>query len=100
MKRHKWTPEHDDALWAAVEQCESLFGESNAWDAVAGRLLPDVHVTGSAACSRWHTLVAQRRDAEAEVLEVVSGTPDDLARDKWEDVIHTVGEIKKTTQEV
>ena len=110
MRRHKWTTEHDESLWAAVEQCEPLFslykgsqnkryGEGNAWDAVAGRLLPDVHVTGSAACSRWHTLVAQRREAETEVLEAVSGTPEDLARDKWEDVILMVEQYEETTLE-
>ena len=110
MKRHKWEPEHDNALWAAVEACEPLFdlykgsqnkrySEGNAWDAVAGRLLPDVHVTGSAAATRWRTLVEQRREAESEVLEVVAGTPEDLARDRWEDVILTVEQYEESTLE-
>ena len=111
MKRNKWTPEHDDALWTAVKLCEPLFdlykgsqnkryGEGNAWDAVAGRLLPDVHVTGSAACSRWHTLVAQRRDAEAEMLVALDSlAPKDLARDKWDDVILKVEQYEESTLE-
>ena len=110
MKRHKWAPEHDAALWAAVEACEPLFdlykgsqnkryGEGNAWDAVAGRLLPDVHVTGSAACARWHALVEQRREAEAEVLVAVSGEPEDIVEDGWSSTIRMVEQYEESTLE-
>lgn len=110
MKRHKWSPTDDDKLWAAVQECAPLFdlykgaqnkryGEGNAWDAVAGRLLPEVHVTGSAACARWHTLVREREDAEAEVLGAVGGDKSDLANDGWDAVIQTVQEYEETTLE-
>jgi hypothetical protein len=73
MIRHTWTDSDDELLLKMISECEPLFNyykesnkgytESNAWDAVAGRLLPLVCVTG-AACKRRFARIKKQKSPD------------------------------------
>lgn len=79
-KCHHWTVEQEEQLLRAVEDCKVLFEhydtqssaytQLNAWDAVAGRMLPEVVVTG-AACKRRFEKVSAQEDSWATVAAMV-----------------------------
>jgi hypothetical protein len=95
MKIHAWTTFDDAALEQAVQECEPLFrfyaakrqnkeyGEGNAWDAVAGRLVPNVIVTGSACKRRFEVLQERRKEVNA------------ASTDGWADAIQAVQEYEE-----
>ena len=104
MKCHKWTSEDEELLMGAVADCEPLFehyksqgssySDMNAWDAIAGRLLPDLVVTG-AACRR-HFDVMRERDNESgnqdliDGWKMISGMVDQYERDLAESTFDRV----------
>lgn len=104
MKCHKWTSEDEEMLMGAVSDCGPLFehyknqgssySDMNAWDAIAGRLLPDLVVTG-AACRR-HFDVMRSRDIESgnqdliDGWNLVSGMVDQYERDLAESTFDRV----------
>jgi hypothetical protein len=110
-KCHKWTPKHDDLLKTAIYDCYDIFehyktqnksyGESNAWDAVAGRLLPDVCVTGAACRRRWDILKEKEKKTEnyrincgwSQAIEAVEKYEKELAEVTFDGVSELLGEI-------
>jgi hypothetical protein len=94
MKCHKWTSEDEGMLIEAVVDCAPLFdhyknqshsySDMNAWDAIAGRLLPDIVVTG-AACRRHFEVMKERDEA--------SGNAD--LKDEWSRVAVMVEEYER-----
>ena len=73
MKRqHIWNASDDELLKKAIDDCKPIFEhfesqnkaytKLNAWDAVAGRLLPNICVTGAACKRRWEILQEQKKD--------------------------------------
>ena len=71
-KYHDWTEAEDTLLSQAVMDLDSLRAEYEArevpahqfWSAVAGRLVPEVLVTGRACQARWRDIEARRKAAE------------------------------------
>lgn len=62
--RHNWTPDHDGRLEAAVTAlAASDLRGVRIWDAVCGRLAPEICVTPDAAKSRYGKLLGLRREA-------------------------------------
>ena len=98
MKCHKWTATDEERLMEAIHDCEPLFkhyknqgtsySDMNAWDAIAGRLLPDVVVTGAACRRRCEVMKA--RDIE-------SGNSD--LTDEWERVSWMVDQYERDLAE-
>ena len=77
MSKHMWTDDDDSALIDAIAACEPLVArlaetkEPRAawWAAVAGRMLPDAVVTGSACRSRHRRIrELQRLAVAAEIM--------------------------------
>jgi hypothetical protein len=97
MKFHKWSDQDDASLLKAIDECAPIFehfkqqgatySDGNAWDAVAGRMLPDVCVTG-AACRRRLEVIRQEneRDGWKETIERVEAYERDLAETTFDGV--------------
>jgi len=92
MKSHKWTEEDEQRLIKAIEECMPLmehytnqgYSKKNWWDAVAGKLLPDVIVTG-AACARYFQRIKERDQAtKDEAWDRVANQMLDYERDLQE----------------
>lgn len=93
-KCHQWTRDQELKLIEAVETCEPLFRhfeeQSNAytkldtWDAVAGRMLPEVVVTGAACKRRFDKLMSDK-------LNRCAG---------WDELEHMVNEYERDLAEV
>lgn len=102
-KCHKWSSEDDSKLKTAIEECSPIFehyreqnksyNESNAWDAVAGRLLPGVCVTGAACRRRWEILKEdeQKEDSWKQVSDVVDKYERDLMETTFDGVSEMLG---------
>lgn len=99
MKHHKWTEEDDSKLRKAIEDCEPMFDhfkqnsgytDLNVWDAVAGRLLPEICVTGSACKSRWDRLKSEK-DSWKVVSDAVNAYERDLAETTFDGVAELLG---------
>ena len=103
MKMHSWTEKDDELLKKSVEDCSPIFEhfksqnknykELNAWDAVAGRLLPDICVTGAACRRRWEIMKekAEKSDAWDKVAEMVDKYERDLAETTFDGVADLLG---------
>ena len=71
MKCHKWTNKDESRLLNEINECAPLFehfknqgdsyGETNVWDAIAGRMLPTL-LTG-AACKRHFEIMNERENS-------------------------------------
>ena len=93
-KQHKWSSNDDERLKNAVEECRPLFEhfeeqnksytKLNAWDAVAGRLLPGICVTGAACMRRWEVLREQSRDTWGTTIEMVEKYERELAEETFD----------------
>jgi len=78
-KLHDWTEADDARLAQAITDLDPLreqYSERGVrvdeyWAAVAGRLVPEVLVTGRACQARWHDL-EQRRKAEEQPSPIVA----------------------------
>jgi hypothetical protein len=89
MKCHKWTNEDENRLLLAINECEQLFkhfekqnksyGETNVWDAIAGRMLPTL-LTG-AACKRHFEIMNERENSNTweKTSELVEQYEQDLS---------------------
>lgn len=98
MKFHKWTEEDDTALLKSIDDCKAIFehfetqgktySEMNAWDAVAGRLLPGICVTG-AACRRRVEVIHEREEQKAQAEKV----------DEWAAAIDLSAKYERDLQE-
>jgi len=98
QRNHLWTPDDEGRLEEAVAVCEPLIDHyqnqgytmRDWWDAVAGRMAPDVLVTGGACQRRWD-IIGERKRAEAEAERAArasaeEGIAEDLAQfnDAWQ----------------
>lgn len=105
MKFHKWSEEDDRTLLKAIDDCAPIFehfkqqgstySEWNAWDAVAGRLLPGICVTG-AACRRRIDVIReteQNEDAWKATIEKVNAYERDLSETTFDGVSELLGNI-------
>ena len=105
MKFHTWTDEDDKKLIQAIEDCQPIFdhykqqgksySEANSWDAVAGRLLPDICVTG-AACRRRMEIIRQNQeqnDAWKSTIEKVEAYERDLQETTFDGVSELLGQM-------
>jgi len=102
-KIHKWTDSDDDALKQAIVDCEPIFNhyrtqnkaytEMNAWDAVAGRLLPAICVTGAACRRRWEIIKERENSTWDETKALVEKYERDLAETTFDGVSELLGEI-------
>lgn len=78
MKCHTWTVSDDRLLLEMVAACKPLFlhyskqggsySERNAWDSVAGRMLPSVCVTGAACRRRFARLRKEQKVSDWDSL--------------------------------
>ena len=103
MKMHSWTEKDDELLRKSVEDCQPIFEhfkaqnksykDLNAWDAVAGRLLPDICVTGAACRRRWEILKekTEKSDAWDKVAAMVDQYEKDLAETTFDGVAELLG---------
>lgn len=103
-KCHQWTDSDDGKLLRAVEDCKPLFEhyktqsmaytELNAWDAIAGRLLPDICVTGAACKRRFESLKESRRsDGWDDVVKMVNQYERELAETTFDGVAELLGNV-------
>ena len=102
-KLHNWTEMDDTNLKNAIDDCEPIFEhfrgqnksytEANAWDAVAGRLLPDVCVTGAACRRRWEILKKKNNDTWQETIDKVNQYERDLAETTFDGVSEILGNM-------
>lgn len=91
-KMHSWTDDDEQKLMEAIKDCEPLFdhyknqgvsySEMNAWDAIAGRLLPDICVTGAACRKRFDQIKSRETTGNG-----------------WEDVVTRVAEYERDLAE-
>lgn len=111
MKFHAWTEADDRALLAAIRECEPLFehfktqGSSytkmDAWNAVAGRLLPGVCVTG-AACKRRLEVIRkeQGEDGWEKTAKMVASYERDLAETTFDGVAELLGTMDAVLESI
>ena len=85
-KVHTWTEAEEAALVDAVKVCTPLiehysrqgYPKKRWWDTVAGRLMPDLQVTGGACERRWDILQSRvSNDAWDAVAEMVGAHKQD-----------------------
>jgi hypothetical protein len=89
MKKHTWSEQDDKLLLKSIEECKPLFehfkeqsasySDMAVWDAVAGRMLPSVVVTGAACKRRYARITEERPDAWKQVADMVNAYERDLA---------------------
>jgi hypothetical protein len=97
-KMHLWSDKDEESLLHAIETCKPLMdhyvqqtGNKSAWwDSVAGRLLPDICVTG-AACKRRFEIIDERNKQANE--------SDKQTDQAWIDVATKVYEYERDLQE-
>lgn len=95
-KQHIWSSDDDKRLKVSVGDCEPIFehfGQQNksytklnAWDAVAGRMLPDVCVTGAACMRRWEILKSKGDNMWDKTIEMVERYERELAETTFDNV--------------
>jgi hypothetical protein len=95
-KQHIWSASDDERLKIAVDECKPIFEhfeqqnksytQLNAWDAVAGRLLPEVCVTGAACKRRWEVLKEQKESKWSSAIEMVERYERELAETTFDGV--------------
>ena len=102
-KCHQWTSDQENKLMKAVEDCRPLFEhydkqssvytKLNAWDAIAGRMLPDVVVTGAACKRRFEKLMASHEAHPGwdEVAVMVNKYERELAETTFDGVAELLG---------
>ena len=103
-KCHQWTKEQESKLLREVDACKPLFEhydkqssvytQLNAWDAVAGRMMPDVMVTGAACKRRFEKLMKdQVHDGWDDVAKAVAQYERDLAETTFDGVAELLGNV-------
>lgn len=107
MKRHNWTEEDNQKLLEAVEACKPLFEHYlnqsrdytgvEVWDAIAGRLLPDICVTGKACRRQFDRIkpIEVKPDGWDRVAELVESYERDLGEFTYDKVDHIESHIKE-----
>ena len=96
MKKHTWSEQDDRLLLKSIEDCTPLFdhfrgqsgqySENAVWDAIAGRMLPSVVVTGAACKRRYARITEERPDAWKQVADMVNTYERDLAETTFDGV--------------
>lgn len=110
MKQHAWSEKDDDRLKESVEACKPIFEhfeqqnksytKLNAWDAVAGRLLPEVCVTGAACKRRWEVLKEQKESKWSAAIEMVERYERELAETTFDGVSELLGNMDALYEKV
>jgi hypothetical protein len=103
MKFHSWTEEDDSKLKIAIRDCQPIFdhyreqgktySEANAWDAIAGRLLPDICVTGAACRRRYEKIKEKESSGWEETIEKVEAYERGLAETTFDGVSELLGNV-------
>ena len=103
MKFHSWTEEDDNRLKTAIDECHPIFdhfrtqgssySEMNAWDAVAGRLLPEICVTGAACKRRYEKIKEEENSAWKATIKQVEKYERDLAETTFNGVSELLGNM-------
>ena len=110
MKFHSWTEEDDNRLKTAIDECHPIFdhfrtqgssySEMNAWDAVAGRLLPEICVTGAACKRRYEKIKEEENSAWKTTIKQVEEYERDLAETTFDGVSELLGSMDALFDEV
>jgi hypothetical protein len=89
MKKHVWSEQDDELLLKSIEECKPLFehfkeqsasySDMAVWDAVAGRMLPSVVVTGAACKRRYARITEKRPDTWKTVSDMVNAYERDIS---------------------
>lgn len=103
MKFHSWTEEDDNRLKEAIKDCQPIFehfrtqgssySEMNAWDAIAGRLLPEICVTGAACKRRYEKIKEKESDGWKKTIEKVDEYEMGLAETTFDGVSELLGNV-------
>lgn len=96
MKKHTWSEHDDKLLLKSIEDCSPLFdhfreqspsyNDNAVWDAIAGRMIPHVVVTGAACKRRYARITEDRPDAWKTVSDMVNAYERDLAETTFDGV--------------
>lgn len=87
-KMHKWTNVDEDKLADAIKQCAGLnehyeqvgATKSAWWDTVAGRLAPEILITGNACSKRWQLMQRRNKpDKWEECAKLVDSSEQELS---------------------
>jgi hypothetical protein len=110
MKFHSWTEEDDSRLKTAIDECQPIFdhfrtqgssySEMNAWDAVAGRLLPEICVTGAACKRRYEKIKEEENSAWKATIKQVEEYERDLAETTFDGISELLGNMDALFDEV
>lgn len=109
-KCHQWTTKDETKLLLAIEECKPLFEhykeqssaytELNAWDAIAGRLLPEIVVTGAACKRRFEKLNEKKQEGWDDVIEMVNVYERELAETTFDGVSELLGNMDALFDEI
>ncbi len=102
IKSHTWSKEDEDELIKAVEASQPLlehyqqqgYSKTRWWDTVAGRLAPDLLVTGG-ACSRHFAVMRSRGKSDDTVWEEIATRVATFERELQETIYDKVERIER-----
>jgi len=101
-KVHTWTITDEQKLMRAIDDCSILFehyknqsmsySDMNVWDAIAGRLVPDICVTGAACRRRFEQIQSKKFTSGWDnTVKLVLDYEKDLAETTFDGVSELLG---------
>jgi hypothetical protein len=110
MKKHVWTKEDDDLLLKSIEECMPLFehfreqgssySEINAWDAVAGRMVKNIIVTGMACKRRYNRIKDKKKDSWKLATEKINAYERDISEATFDNTSEMLKKMEALLQVV